>query len=348
VWYPYAVHTQTDLEIDAPLESIAAYLTANGLGTGELRIEPIGNGHSNLSFVLIQPDRKLVLRRPPRPPFPPSAHDVLREARIIAALRPAGMPVPEVLAFCDDDSVLGVPFYVMEYVDGAVLDTDVPAGLSEADAAAIGDEFIAGMVKLHSLAPELAGLGPAQRADSYLSRQIERFTVIWGAVKTRTIPAMDEIETWLRERLPTNTERAIVHGDYRLGNTIFDLADEPRLAAVLDWEMAALGDPLADLGYMLATWVEAGDPETAMSSLSRVTRAPGFPTRARLRSDYERLSGRSTEGIDYYQVLALWKSAAFLESSYRRHIEGRAPDPYFARLKEGVPEIAQRALSLTG
>jgi aminoglycoside phosphotransferase (APT) family kinase protein len=341
------VHAPLELT-DAPLEPIAAFLAANGLGDGELRIEPVGNGHSNLSFALIQPDRLLVLRRPPRPPFPPSAHDVLREARIIAALRPAGMPVPEVLAISADDSVIGVPFYVMEYVDGAVLDTAVPDGLSEADGAAIGEEFIAGMVKLHSLDPTLAGLGPAERADSYLARQIERFTVIWAAVKTRSIPAMDEIETWLRERLPTNTERAIVHGDYRLGNTIFDLAKSPRLAAVLDWEMAALGDPLADLGYMLATWTEAGDPETPMSSLSRVTRAPGFPTRSELRLTYETLSGRSTDNIDYYQVLALWKSAAFLESSYRRFIEGRAPDPYFATLEQGVPEVAGRALTLIG
>jgi aminoglycoside phosphotransferase (APT) family kinase protein len=341
------VDAPLELNLDAPLEPIAAFLAANGLGDHELRIEPIGNGHSNLSFALIQPDRTLVLRRPPRPPFPPSAHDVLREARIIAALRPAGMPVPEVLAFCDDDSLIGVPFYVMEYVDGAVLDTTVPAGLSAAEGSAIGAEFIAGLVKLHSLDPALAGLGPAERADSYLSRQVERFSAIWAAVKTRSIPEMDEIARWLRERLPTDTERAIVHGDYRLGNTIFDLRSSPQLAAVLDWEMAALGDPLADLGYMLATWTQAGDPETSMSSLSRVTRAPGFPTRAELRSEYERLSGRSTDGIDYYQVLALWKSAAFLESSYRRFIEGRAPDQYFATLKEGVPEVAGRALSLT-
>jgi aminoglycoside phosphotransferase (APT) family kinase protein len=340
------VDAPVELNIDAPLEPIVAFLAGSGLGDGELRIEPIGNGHSNLSFVLIQAGRKLVLRRPPRPPFPPSAHDVLREARIIAALRPAGMPVPEVLAICEDESVIGVPFYVMEHVDGTVLDTTAPAGLSAADGAAIGAAFIAGLVKLHSLDPALAGLGPAERADSYLTRQVERFSVIWGAVKTRSIPAMDEIEAWLRERLPTNTARAIVHGDYRLGNTIFDLSASPQLAAVLDWEMAALGDPLADLGYMLATWTETDDPETSMTSLSRVTRAPGFPTRAELRAAYERLSGRSTEGIDYYQVLALWKSAAFLESSYRRFIEGRAPDQYFATLKEGVPEVAQRALTL--
>ena len=323
------------------LRPLEAFLDAHGLGTGEVRAEPVGEGHSNVTYLIARDEGEWVLRRPPRPPLPPSAHDVLREAFLLKALEPTGARIPKVLATCDDEAVIGAPFYVMERVHGEVLITTMP---SELDPAKVADELIDALVEVHAVDWQAAGLEGFGKPSGYLERQLRRFSGLWEHNATREVAAVDEVGAWLRDNLPESGPATIVHGDYRLGNVMYS---GNRLSAIFDWELATIGDPLADVGYLLATWAEAEDPQSATLSLSAVTRQPGFPTRAELVPRYEERSGRSMTALNWYCALALWKSAVFLEGSYKRFRAGTTDDPFFGRLKEGVPEIAERARIFT-
>jgi aminoglycoside phosphotransferase (APT) family kinase protein len=322
------------LLIRRPLE---AFLDERGLGSGELQAKPVGDGHSNVTYVIRRGGAEWVLRRPPRPPLPPSAHDVLREAFLLKALERTRVRVPKVLATCDDESLLGVPFYVMELVDGVVLNADLPDGLQPAR---VGDELIDALIEIHDADWRACGLEGFGKPSGYLERQLRRFTGLWEHNATREVPALDEVTSWLGEHIPESGPATIVHGDYRLGNVMFT---GDRLSAIFDWELATIGDPLADVGYLLATWAQAGDPDSTIASLTTVTRQPGFPTRDELVARYEQRSGRSMTDMPWYMTLALWKSAIFLEGSYKRRLAGTTDDPFFDRLKDGVPEIAERA-----
>jgi len=330
----------------APAVALAEYLDGLGLGSGEPRIEPIGDGHSNLTFLIERDDVRLVLRRPPRGPLPPSAHDVVREARLSKALAPHGVLVPEVLAICDDEAVIGAPFYVMAYVDGLILTEEMPAALA-GEAELVATCLVDGLVDLHAVDPaaeELAGFG---RADGYLERQLKRFGGLYEVNATRPLPDLEAVAEWLAANLPDSPPSTVVHGDYRLGNVM--LAPSPtHLAAILDWEMATIGDPLADLGYMTAMWSQSDDPPNAVSDLSAVTRGNGFPDRDFLAHRYGERSGRSIDSLPWYQVLALWKAAIFLEGSYRRFGAGTTADPFFAGLETGVPALAALARDRAG
>jgi aminoglycoside phosphotransferase (APT) family kinase protein len=328
-----------------PAGPLVAYLDRLGLGTGEPRIAPVGDGHSNLTFLVEREGAKLVLRRPPRGPLPPSAHDVVREARLLSALRPQGVPVPEVLATCDDDAVIGAPFYLMAWVDGFVLTEEMPAPLA-GDAVTIAERLVDGLVELHAVdagVPELAGFG---RPDGYLARQLKRFKGLFEADQTRPLPDLEAVHDWLAANLPESPASTVVHGDYRLGNVMF-AASPTRLGAILDWEMATIGDPLADLGYMTAMWADPDDAPNAVADLSSLTRANGFPTRDFLTARYAERTGRPLDALPWYQVLATWKAAIFLENSFGRFAAGTTTDPYFASLETGVPTLAALALSRT-
>jgi aminoglycoside phosphotransferase (APT) family kinase protein len=329
----------------APAEPLAAYLDSLGLGTGTARIEPIGEGHSNLTFLVEREGARVVLRRPPRGPLPPSAHDVIREARLLSALRPHGTPVPEVLGTCEDEGVIGAPFYVMAWVDGHVLSDEMPAGLA-GEAERIAECLVDGLVDLHAvdaMDPGLAGFG---RPDGYLARQLKRFGGLYETNATRALPDLEAVADWLAANLPESPASTVVHGDYRLGNVM--MAPSPaRLAAILDWEMATIGDPLADLGYMTAMWSQADDPPNPVSDLSSVTRGAGFPGRDFLVARYAERTGRPLDALPWYQVLAIWKAAIFLEGSFRRFGAGTTSDPYFASLETGVPALAALARERT-
>ncbi|HET6546942.1 MAG TPA: phosphotransferase family protein [Solirubrobacter sp.] len=325
---------QPPLLVRRPLE---AFLDEHGLGSGELDAEPVGEGHSNVTYLIRRDGGEWVLRRPPRPPLPPSAHDVLREAQLLSALAGTAVRVPRVLATCDDDAVIGAPFYVMERIRGTVLNTTLPPGLTGTRA---GEELVDALVEVHAADWRACGLEGFGKPTGYLERQVRRFTGLWEHNATRAIPAIDEVTAWLAEHRPESGPATIVHGDYRLGNVMFS---GYRLSAIFDWELATIGDPLADVGYLLATWAQPGDPESTVASLTTVTRQPGFPTRDDLVARYEQRSGRSMSDLRWYTTLALWKSAVFLEGSYKRRLAGTTDDPFFDRLKDGVPEIAERA-----
>jgi aminoglycoside phosphotransferase (APT) family kinase protein len=283
-----------------------------------------------------------VLRRPPRPPLPPSAHDVLREARLLTAVQEADVRTPRVLATCDDEAVIGAPFYVMDCVEGHVMTADVPAVLT-GETRRIGEELVDALVEIHAVDWRACGLDGYGKPTGYLDRQLRRFGGLWEHNRTRELPVLERVTAWLAEHKPESGEATIVHGDYRLGNTMFAPEAPARLVAIFDWELATIGDPLADLGYLVATWTQQGDPEGTLSSLGAVTRRPGFPTRDELIARYEERSGRSMSDVRWYTTLALWKSAVFLEGSYKRRLAGTTEDPFFDRLKTGVPEIAERA-----
>ena len=326
------------------LDPLRRFLDEHGLGSGELAAEPVGEGHSNVTYLVRRGEREVVVRRPPRPPLPPSAHDVLREARLLRALRGTAARVPEVLAVCEDESLIGAPFYVMERIAGDVIGTEVPPALdTPQQRRRIGEELVGALVEVHAVDWRACGLEGFGKPTGYLERQLRRFGGLWEHNRTRDVEAVERVGRWLAENVPTSGPATIVHGDFRLGNTMFAHGAPARLVAIFDWEMATIGDPLADIGYLCATWSEASDPPVTRFQVGRVTRAEGFPTRAQLIARYEERSGREVSDLRWYTTLALWKSIVFMEGNYRRAIEGRTDDPYLKSFGEGVLELAQRA-----
>jgi len=327
------------------VEPLRAFLDEHDLGAGELSATPIGEGHSNVTYLIQRGELEVVLRRPPRPPLPPSAHDVLREARLLRALADTPARVPEVLAVCADSETIGAPFYVMERVEGEAIVASVPAALdTPPERRRIGEELIDALVEIHGCDWRAAGLEDFGKPTGYLERQLRRFGGLWELNKTREIPAVEGVGAWLAEHIPSSGPATIVHGDYRLGNTMFALNAPARLTAVLDWEMATIGDPLADIGYLCMMWSQAGDPSDGLrAALGNVTRAEGFNTREELIARYEQRSGRSVGDIRWYTTLALWKSVVFMEGNYKRAIAGTTDDPYLHQFGEGVLELAERA-----
>jgi len=327
------------------LEPLQRFLDERGLGDGEIQAAPIGEGHSNVTYLLTRGPTELVLRRPPRPPLPPSAHDVLREARLLGALRDTPARVPNVLAVCAEEEVIGSPFYVMELIEGEVMVTSIPDELDVPEQRRrIAEELLDSLVEIHAVDWRAVGLEDFGKPTGYLERQLRRFTGLWEVNKTREIPAVERVGGWLAENMPSSGGATIVHGDYRLGNTIFAASAPARLEAVLDWEMATIGDPLADLGYLCMMWTERDDPSGGLrEALGAITRREGFPSRAQLIARYEERTGRSMQDLRWYTTLAVWKSIVFMEGNYKRAVAGTTDDPYLKQFGEGVLELARQA-----
>jgi aminoglycoside phosphotransferase (APT) family kinase protein len=326
------------------LEPLCAWLDERGLGDGALRATPIGEGHSNVTYLLEREGLELILRRPPRPPLPPSAHDVVREARLLQALAPTAARVPEVRAVCAQDTVIGSPFYVMERVHGDVITDAVPPALDvPAQRRRIGEELIDALVEIHGVDWRAVGLEGLGRPSGYLERQLRRFLGLWDLNKTRELPEIGRVGAWLAQHLPVSRGATIVHGDYRLGNAMLATGAPARLVAVFDWEMATIGDPLADVGYLVAMWSDRDDPAVGPLELSPVTRSEGFPTRSELLALYAQRSGRPLGDLRWYVTLALWKAAVFMEGNYARALAGASDDPFVRRFGAGIVEIARRA-----
>jgi aminoglycoside phosphotransferase (APT) family kinase protein len=332
----------------APLiveEKVEAFLDEHGLGAGPVVATRIGDGGgSNFTFLVDRGGERFVLRRPPRPPLPPSAHDMVREAHLQNAIRAAGFArLPEIVAVCEDDRVLGVPFYVMRYLDGHVITQELPPGLeSETARFALGTDLVDTLVEIH--AARGPALDPFRRPGSYLERQVRRFTQLWEINRTRELPDVERVARVLAERLPAPIEETVVHGDYRLGNMMVAPDEPTRIVAVLDWEMGAIGDPRADVGYLLAMYTE---PEGRFSPLgsSPVTGERGFPSRAQLVERYVERSGRGVDPLPWFEALALWKAAVFCEAIYGRFIRGElgAEDTRAAVFEHAVPLLAATA-----
>lgn len=330
------------------LDEVEKYLDQQGLGAGDLTVDRIGDGRSNITYRICRSGVDLVLRRGPRPPLPKSTHDMVREARVQQALRGQGFPVPEIRAVCEDEDLLGVPFYLMDYIGGEVVTDSVPNQFDDADTRrGLTAELVQVLQKLHMVdvsQPEISALG---KPEGYLQRQVERFAKLWPINTQRDIPLVAELAETLHKNLPATQQHAVIHGDYRLGNVMYDDAvpagGQPRIAAVLDWEMATLGDPLSDLGYLTATYSQGG--EGNVLAASPVTAEPGFHTRDELVEEYAADSSLDLEMLPWYQTLALWKSAIFCEAMYTRWLRGERPGDSFAEsLEQGVPRLLDGAL----
>jgi aminoglycoside phosphotransferase (APT) family kinase protein len=337
-----AEQTLAPLLVRRPLER---YLDEHGLGSGPVEARKLGDGHSNITYLVEREGWRGVLRRPPRPPLPPSAHDMAREARVQQALEGAGARVPHVVALCEDESVLGVPFYVMAYAEGDVITGRVPSDLdSVEERRRIAEELIDTLVEIHAVDWRAAGLEGFGKPEGYNERQVRRFAGLWEINKTRELPRVPEVGAWLAEHVPEQREATVVHGDFRLGNVMYARGAPARIVAVMDWELSTIGDPLADLGYMLATYSEPGTDPNVLH-LTTVTQQDGFPSRAELAARYEERSGRSISSLAWYEALALWKSAVFCEAIYGRYLRGERgeDDPFGQLLEVGVPQLADAA-----
>lgn len=338
--------------VDAP--KLDAYLKDRLPGEGAFKIERHVAGHSNETFFLSRGDKNWVLRRPPLAVYLPTAHDVLREYRVLSALKDTDVRVPQVALSCDDDSVLGAPFYVMEKVEGSVLRDAIPSAIDiPGERRRIGEELTDALIELHGVDHVAVGLESFGKPTGYLERQVRRWTgqlelATSITIQSREVPSMWQVRDWLSENMPESGPAVIVHGDYKLDNVLYAPGAPASLSAILDWEMSTIGDPLSDLGWMLSFWREAGDPVDPLhEDLSRLTASDGFATRHELIARYEQGAGKKVASLRWYLVAAVWKLACLLEGSYGRHLLGTTDDPFFARLETGISALAAAALDIS-
>lgn len=337
---------------DALVDVAALERFVNGRVPGEpgpIVVEKHVAGFSNETFFVTRGSEEWVLRRPPRGRLLPTAHDVLREYRYIAALYGRAR-VPRPVAVCEDVGVIGAPFYLMERVDGTVIRAELPGAYDTPEGRRlVAEELVDALVELHAV--DWRGAGLTGKGESYLPRQVERWAKQWELTRPRTrgLPGLDEATAWLRARVPKEADVAVVHGDYKLDNVIFG-KDEPRLLAILDWEMATIGDPLADLGWLLSTWGDQGDPPGTpqLNVRSTLTELEGFPTREEMAARYEARSGRSMRHFGFYRVLAVYKMAIILEGLYMLYLERAASNPGAADFAWYVPVLIDRMHRLMG
>jgi aminoglycoside phosphotransferase (APT) family kinase protein len=300
-----------------------------------LSFERISGGHSNLTYgVADAAGRRWALRRPPLGKRLGSAHDMGREHKVVSALGPTEVPVAPVAGLCEDESVNGAPFYVMEFVEGPILRglAEAEAFPDEADRHAIGIRVADTLVAIHAVDPDAVGLGDLGRKEDYVARQLHRWHGQWEKSKTRELAAIDEVHDRLAARIPSQGPATIVHGDYRLDNMILTPAGE--VAAVVDWELCTLGDPLADVGLLMVYWPDSGDDTIALGQPANL--APGFPTREELRARYAERSGRDLSQLDFFVALGYWKLAIILEGVYARYAAGQ-----YGKVDEGIQTFAR-------
>ena len=311
------------------------------------RMERIGDGQSNVTCRVVLADRDVIVRQPPPGPLPPRAHDVLREYRILSALAPAAtVPVPRPIAACDDPAIIGAPFFVMEALPGDAIRHQLPADLDAAPPETrhtLGIQVVDALAALHGVEPAAVGLGDLGPPSGYVPRQIRRWRGQLDLAQVRPVPDLDWAAEWLAAHQPSEPASVrIVHGDYRLDNVIVALAPPPRLLGIVDWELATLGDPLADLGWLLAFWREPGDDPPDLKIMPRAMEAAGFPGRAELAARYAEQTGRALPDLTYYVVFAMWRMAVLLENHWARHVRGTAAGFDFAYLETAGPSFAVR------
>ena len=309
-----------------------------------LTFERISGGRSNLTYAVADTDgRRWALRRPPLGKRLASAHDMAREHRIISALQPTDVPVAPVVGLCEDESVNGAPFFVMDFVEGPILRSrkEAEESFDAAQRGPIGERVVDTLVAIHAIDPDRVGLGDVGKKQDYVARQLHRWHGQWEKSSTRELPLIDDVHRRLSARIPEQGPATIVHGDYRLDNLILDHTGE--IAAVVDWELCTLGDPLADVGMLIVYWSEDGDE--LMPLFEAPTIAAGFPSRAEIRERYAEGSARDLSEIDFYVALGWWKLAIILQGVYARSAAGQygKPDEGIERFVNIVEQLAHAA-----
>jgi aminoglycoside phosphotransferase (APT) family kinase protein len=309
---------------------------------GPLRTSLIAGGRSNPTYDVTDGMQHWILRRPPYGTVLPSSHDMAREVRIISALAGTTVPVPRVVATCDDAEVIGAPFYVMDRLDGRTYRTaEDTASLTQAECARLAESMVDTLVALHELEPGSVGLADWGRPDGYLERQLDRWGRQWEAVKTSDRPEVDQLMRALSASLPATGVPGIVHGDYKIDNVMVAHDDPGRILGVLDWEMATLGDTVADLGILVSFWDEVGGVHNPITS--GATARVGFPTAREVIERYSERRGVPVEDIDWYVVFADFKIAVILEQIHARHLQGQTVGEWFADIGDMVGPLLERA-----
>lgn len=311
-----------------------------GLGEGRLEAELLGDGHSNLTYRLSRGDADFVLRRPPRPPFAAGTHDVLREARILRMLAGSTVPVANIRAVCSDPEVLGVPFYISDFIRGSVLGQGAFGAPPDLNPLAIANTLAAGLAGVHAVPLAATGLDSIGRSSGYVERQLRTFARLTEVEGFRNLERIERLERRLRTTRPPDPTATLTHGDYRLGNVMFSPQSE--IVAVLDWELSTLGDPLSDLGWMSALWAEPGDPG-ALVKLSPATAGLGWPGRSTVIDAYAAAAGREPREIGWYMAFALWKFCVIMERNYLRAAAGQSEDAFALDLGGDLAELLEFA-----
>ncbi len=314
--------------------------------TGPVSIEQFPSGHSNLTYLVHVGDREVVLRRPPFGSKVKSAHDMGREFRVLSKLHSAYPPAPNVLLYCDDDSVLGAPFYLMEPIHGIIIRRDPPAGLAfPAEVARrLGESFIDNLALLHGSDYAAIGLGDLGKPQGYLERQVRGWIERYYGSQTHDVPEVERISSWLNDRMPATSEAALIHNDYKYDNIVLDPSDITRIVGVLDWEMSTIGDPLSDLGTTLAYWVDPQDPEELQKIRWCPSTYPGSLTRSQIVERYAEATGRDVSNMVFYLVFARFKIAVIVQQIYYRYHQGLTKDPRFASMPESVRTLLRASL----
>lgn len=314
--------------------------------SGELQIRQYPSGHSNLTYALRLGERELVLRRPPFGSKVKSAHDMSREFRVLAKLHAVYPPAPEVLFYCDDDSVLGAPFYVMQPIHGVILRKHLPPeiNLPPEKARRLNESFIDNLIRLHHVDYTAAGLADLGKPQGYLERQVRGWIERYHGSKTHDYPEVEKISQWMQEHLPVTQSVSLIHNDYKFDNVILDVHDLTKIIGVLDWEMCTIGDSLTDLATTLAYWVDTTDPEDLKQNLSDVTTQPGSLTRAEVAQHYAKNTAADLAQIVFYLAFARFKLAVIVQQIFYRYHQGLTQDPRFATLPTRVIALLRASL----
>lgn len=331
------------------IDSVTEWLAGNVDGlTPPFDFALIVGGHSNLTYrVTDKNGRRIVVRRPPTGAVLATAHDMAREHRIVTAVGKSDVPVPATLGLCEDVEVNDAPFYVMDYVDGTVLnDASTTEALLKTEArAALSEHTAEVLAALHKVDPDTVGLGDLAKREDYIPRQLKRWRGQWEKSKTRELPQMEEVFAGLSEGIPEQVGAGIVHGDYRLGNML--VSGEGRILAVLDWELCTLGDTLADVGYLMNNWFQPGDETQDTAAAFGPTAVGGFSTRDEFTARYAEIIGREVSSINYYRAFQYWRLAAIVEGVLSRYLKGvMANEANTDMFRTQVDGMANSALEL--
>ena len=329
---------------------VADYLRANGMQIGDLEVEQFPAGHSNLTYLLRSGEWEAVLRRPPLGPVPPRAHDMPREFQILQRLHPHFALAPEVYLLCEDPTLIGASFYVMERRRGLVLDQELPPNWRPDPELhrGIAESLVRVLVDLHAVDWQSAGLGQIGHPQGYMLRQVSGWLERYARVRTTDIRGSELLSSWLMNNLPESPPPTVIHNDYKLNNVRLDSTHPCRLTAVLDWEMATVGDPLSDLASLVVYWTEPGEADMSMGGLRSVTSEPGFPSRADIVEMYARFSGRDVSGLHWYVAFAYFKVGVIIQQIYYRWFNGQTHDARFASHGELATHLIEKAAEVAG
>lgn len=327
------------------LQILSQYLHGKIEGAESIRVEQFPGGHSNLTYLLNISNREYVLRRAPLGPVAPKAHDMIREAHILQAVHPHFPPAPEVYHICEDPTIVGAPFYLMERRRGIVLRSEIPPEISRHEnyAARISRAFVDCMIQLHAVDIEKHGLRSLGKPEGFIERQVKGWTERWERARTDPSPEMDRIMAFFARTVPRAAAPTLIHNDFKLDNVMIDSTAPDRLEAVLDWEMTTVGDPLSDVGLTLCYWSSSLVPGT---SLQAVTTGPGWYGREEFVAHYASKTGRDVSTLPWYEAFGVAKLAVILQQIYYRYWRGQTTDDRFAHFNDRVSSLVTRAAEM--